>query len=233
MSKPFIEVLKKVSIFQGGDELFFEEVFNFGIPKNFCEGEIIFTKGDIIDNIYIVIEGCVKVSLSNENFNSETFRILSPGDFFGDINIIDDGPCDADLIAMSEGKALCIKKDNFEYLMDKYPQITREMLYVLCNRFRLAIKRISNRNRGRMFKTIQSLLDEAHCRGVNGEEGIILPELTHLEWACYSGLSRENFTKSISVLKKNGLLKTHSDNPRRLIVHDLDKLLEFQVQWTV
>jgi len=68
-------------------------------------------------------------------------RGLGPGDSFGDIALIDDGPRSATVVAETPLQLLSITSWNFKPLLLERPQIAHKLLLQLCARLRDAEKR--------------------------------------------------------------------------------------------
>lgn len=219
-----LEIIKNTVIFQELDTVALKYISNLCNYKDFTENQIICNSGSLADTFYIVAQGQVKMGIYNENSSCTTLWILNRGDVFGEIGVIDQKPFAFDLIALSRVKLLSINGDHFRNIMDKYPQINRFLLKEICEKLRLVTRRMKTKNASSLEKTAQTLMEVAINLGKSTEEGIALPSLTHQEWGFYAELSRESFTKSISLLRKQGIIKNHDKNQREIIICDLEKL---------
>ncbi len=87
----------------------------------FKTGEIIFTEGDLGNNLFIVYEGSVEIW---KNYNSPEQGLLSvygPGQLFGELALIDNSPRSATVIARQPCELLSISRENFNMITRSNP----------------------------------------------------------------------------------------------------------------
>jgi CRP/FNR family transcriptional regulator, cyclic AMP receptor protein len=61
---------------------------------------------------------------------------LGPGDYFGEMSLLDGKPRSATVIAITQLRTLALPSWTFNQLLDKHPEIMRAMLVELCGRLR-------------------------------------------------------------------------------------------------
>ena len=84
---------------------------------------------------YFIYEGTVRVEVSPRK------RVrLGPGDFFGEMSLLDGEPRSATVIAETPLRLLVIKSRNFWGLLDEVPELTQNVLLALSRRVRQAEK---------------------------------------------------------------------------------------------
>ncbi|MEW5821186.1 MAG: Crp/Fnr family transcriptional regulator [Cyanobacteriota bacterium] len=191
---------------------------------NYPAGNMIVMSEDMGQTFYVIEEGRVKISLASDNLQEVTISLLGQGDFFGEMSILDECPRAADVVALSDVKLLVVQKEHFIQHIHSFPSIGINLLRVLSERLRKVNKRVRNKNLSSNGKVIQALLEVAEEQGIISKEGMILPHLTHQEWAFYADVSRETFTRSINALKKVDLVKPYDGNTKQFVIIDQDKL---------
>jgi CRP/FNR family transcriptional regulator, cyclic AMP receptor protein len=82
---------------------------------------------------HLILEGSATVSK-----DGAVLRTLGPGDYFGEISMIDGKPRSATVTAVEPLKALAIPHLNFEAVLDEDPGFARQLLTTLCARLREA-----------------------------------------------------------------------------------------------
>jgi CRP/FNR family transcriptional regulator, cyclic AMP receptor protein len=82
---------------------------------------------------HFILEGSATVSKDGREL-----RTLGPGDYFGEISMIDGRPRSATVIAVDPMKALAVPHQDFEALVDDDPGFARHLLKTLCGRLREA-----------------------------------------------------------------------------------------------
>ncbi len=63
---------------------------------------------------------------------------LGPGDYFGEISLIDGKPRSASVAAETELRTIFLARWNFAVLLDDEPEVTKNLLLAVCARLRLA-----------------------------------------------------------------------------------------------
>lgn len=89
------------------------------------------------DSLYVIVEGRARVILEHNGVAEELAR-LGPGDFFGEMSLLDGKPRSATVLA--EGEVVCLVLPRWELLraMRRDPEIAIQMLTVLSGRLRAA-----------------------------------------------------------------------------------------------
>jgi len=108
--------LKKIYLFQNLTNEELTSVARIGATESFKEGDPIFKEGSVGDKLYIIVSGSVRISRKIDH-SEEALAILKPGDFFGEMALIEDIERSADAIAHEDSSLLTIKKDDFESLL--------------------------------------------------------------------------------------------------------------------
>ena len=80
------------------------------LPPN----EAVFEKGEEADSMYIIESGRAQVELENP-------IVLEPGDYFGEMGLINNNPRNATITTLEEVKLLQLKKEDLEELFDEHP----------------------------------------------------------------------------------------------------------------
>jgi CRP-like cAMP-binding protein len=107
-------------------------IFNrFAITKK--GGDIIFCEYEPGDAFYLIQSGQVKiVKIVGEL--EKTLDILNPGEFFGEMALLEEAPRSATTIALTDLKLLEFNRANFEVLMQGQPQIVLNLLKLFSKR---------------------------------------------------------------------------------------------------
>jgi CRP-like cAMP-binding protein len=91
--------------------------------RNYISGEYIFYQGDPGIGLYILIEGEVEITYSDEKGNCLRFASFSKGDFFGELALVDGEKRNASAIAKSEVKLAVLFKPDLDEFIEKFPKI--------------------------------------------------------------------------------------------------------------
>jgi HEAT repeat protein len=132
-----IHSLRRVPVFR---ELTAEDVTQVALITERVElpaGQIIFHKSDPGDVLYVVVDGRVAV-----RDGARDIAHIGAGEFFGELALLDDEPRSADAVCAEDSALLRIAGPDLEELMERRPQIAREIVRVLARRLRAATQRL-------------------------------------------------------------------------------------------
>ena len=126
-----VVVLKSTALFATTPENVLSSIVPIMKEITFREGEEIFAKGDIGTSLFIVHDGQVGV------FNGpQQLATFGPGDFFGELALLDAEPRSASAAALSEVLAFRIDQEDFYDVMEERGEVLRNILRMLCQRIR-------------------------------------------------------------------------------------------------
>lgn len=103
--------------------------------------KIIFGKGDLGNEMYIVLNGVVNIFTGEYSKEIPPLAVLKSGDFFGEMALLEDLPRSTTAIAQEDCIFLVIEKANFEKAIKKDPGFAINIMKSLSNRLRLQTKR--------------------------------------------------------------------------------------------
>ena len=110
--------------------------------KTYSTGQIIFCEYEPGDSFYLIQSGRVKIV---KIFGSieKTIDILQPGEFFGEMALLENAPRSASIVAIEECRLLEFNRDNFEVLMTGNPQMALKLLSLFAKRIYDQKRRLS------------------------------------------------------------------------------------------
>ena len=85
------------------------------------EGEVIFREGDPGDLLYLVGEGSVKISKSGRGGEQETLGFIQPGNFFGEMALLDGQPRSAMATAVGNTLLGTVDDPTFQHILELAP----------------------------------------------------------------------------------------------------------------
>lgn len=124
-------MLKGISIFTGLPSEAIEKLSLLMQEKICRPQEIIFKKGDSGQEMYVIVEGEVRVHDGNH-----VITRLGSGDVFGEYALIDDECRSASVTSERETSLLCLKKEQLNTFMTEHPEILIGMLHAQIKRMR-------------------------------------------------------------------------------------------------
>jgi CRP/FNR family cyclic AMP-dependent transcriptional regulator len=115
--------LQRISLFQGISRREFGHLFQVLVPRNYAPGEILFLEGDIGRALFILESGQVEISRANRAGDPVRVAVLTPGDYFGEMSLLDDRPRTATAAAIEPVRVLLLYKADLEKLVRQVPHI--------------------------------------------------------------------------------------------------------------
>ena len=101
--------------------------------KTYNAGQIIFCEYEPGDAFYLIQSGRVKIVKIFGNIE-KTIDILKPGEFFGEMALLENAPRSASIVAIDDCKLLEFNRSNFEVLMTGNPQMALKLLGLFAKR---------------------------------------------------------------------------------------------------
>jgi len=125
------EVLDRVELFRGADELFIREAVQLLRPEVFIPGEYIIRQGEYGDCMYFLTSGDVKILV-----DSKEVARLGPGTFFGETALMENIHRNATVIALAYCTGYRLARTDFDGLRSKYPEFNHQVQSVVAGRKR-------------------------------------------------------------------------------------------------
>ncbi len=147
----YLEYIRNVSIFRNIRYKELEILAALLEKREYPEGENVIQCNDPGNALFIIVEGRAKVILTDEEGNDFLLDELGPGQFFGEISLIDGKARSTDVFSATPLTVLRLKRRDFQDIMHRCPSIMLEMLEVLCHRLRHSIDRLKGVNISQMY----------------------------------------------------------------------------------
>ncbi len=187
------------------------------------KGETLFRRGDEGTALYIIISGCIKITLPSNKDDEITVTVFSSGDFFGEMALLDGMPRSADAVALEETHLYILDRSDFIAFLTSNESAVKSVLYALSMRLR----KTDNLLGETVFlnvsmRLMRRLADLAEIQGIMKEDGKeVAVHITQKELAGLIGVSRESVNKELKALEKEGLVETSRNT---IIIRDMARL---------
>jgi len=195
------------------------------VRRRFRRNEVIFHQGDPGDSLHVVASGAVKIVLPSSEGDEAIIATLQPGDFFGELALLDGAPHSATATAVEPVETLSLARAPFHQLLDD----DRGLRIALLSGLAAELRRLTGH------------VEELHFLDLAGRLAMRLVRLArdrdpnanfevHLEWpftqsdlAAMIGGTRQSVNKLLSRLVDDGLLVIEHET---LVIKDLHALAE-------
>ncbi len=121
--------LKKVPLFANLTNDHLLKIAAIATERETAASEVIFKEGEVGSELYVILTGKVRISKIVPGVGEEALAILEPGNYFGEMAIIDETPRSADAIVHVSGSLGVIKKEDLEELMFLQKDLAYELLW--------------------------------------------------------------------------------------------------------
>lgn len=103
----------------------------------FTPWQIIVAQGTPGQAFYLILTGRVEILRDGVSLGA-----FGPGDFFGEMSLLDDAPRSATIRAIDHVSCLMLSSWDFKAVLEVYPSIAIKLLEVLSRRLRVADERL-------------------------------------------------------------------------------------------
>lgn len=175
-----------------------------GQKRSYSKNTVIISEGDSSHSFYVINSGKVKVFLDDGQGKEIVLSILGPGEYFGEMSLIDDEARSAGVMVLEDAHLTVISMQNFRSCLEKYPKIAMRVMLGLTKRLRNANKKIGSLALLDVYgRVANALLQLAKKRD---EKLVIEEKLTHQDIANMVGSSREMVTRILRDLAADGYI---------------------------
>jgi CRP/FNR family cyclic AMP-dependent transcriptional regulator len=129
------EVLGALPLFSRVPKRHVRAIAKLAWPIDYTPGEVIVQAGDRGDSFYLMLDGRARVVGRS--------RVLRPGDFFGEMALIDGGLRSATIIATSAVRVMMVQRRAFLKVLKQNPQIGLAIMETLAERVRRLERAVS------------------------------------------------------------------------------------------
>jgi CRP/FNR family transcriptional regulator, cyclic AMP receptor protein len=112
---------------------------------DFPAGETIFNENDKGDALYVVHSGSVRIWVLDEDAEPVTLAELKPGDFFGELAVLDRGPRSTNATAINDITLHRLSSDDFQEFLLQHPDASIDVICEIAARMRQTNALVTNR----------------------------------------------------------------------------------------
>jgi CRP-like cAMP-binding protein len=220
------DALSAVPLFGGLDEDGLAGLIRGMRVRKFRRGETVFHVGDPGDALFIVMSGSIKITLPADTGDEAILATLRPGDFFGELALLDGAPRSATAIAIEATETYILPRERFRDLIATEPVMREALLATLA----AEVRRLTHHVEELHFLDITGRLASRLSRLANESGATTLPDgsirlagpLTQGDLAAMIGCTRQSVNKLLGMFTDDGLIRLERD---RIVVLNLDGLL--------
>ena len=219
-----MEYLQHIPLFQGMSAEQLQQIHHHSVERSYPKGAFIFFEGDPGEGLHFVISGKVKIVKGSDDGREHTIKIMQPGDVFAEVLLFTSLPYPATAVAAENSRIGMIKNSELEKLILTNNQLALQLIKSLSQRLLYAQRKIKDLALSDVLsRTAETLLSLARDHGQRNETGqiTILVDMPRQELANLVGTTRESVTRTLSAMKRDGLVDFDG---RRVILLKPEKL---------
>lgn len=196
--------LRRVPLLTGLSEQQLERLAAGSIRRNYPRGRTIVAEGEPSQSLYILLSGRAKVQRSDSEGKEVILAVLSAGDWFGEMSMIDDAPRSASVITLESCDFMSIDKASFKAILAQSPEVCMAIMRQLVARLREADRKIETLALLDVYGRVARVLLD-FSEDVNGER-VVKNRLPRQEIAKMIGASREMVSRVMKGLETDGFV---------------------------
>jgi len=198
-------LLQANAFFKSLDGAILDRLVSHAVIRKVKKGAVLFRKDDAGSTLYAVCEGAVRISVPSRQGQDAIFNIVSRGELFGEIALLDGGNRTADAIAIEDSEVMLIERREFVPVLRAHPEVAINLIEILCSRLRRTSEQVEDivflDVPGRLAKALLALQRRAAASPSTGIR------ITQRELSQMIGVSRESVNKQLRSWERRKWLK--------------------------
>lgn len=203
------EIIREVPLLARLSEADRRDLASSGRVRSYASGDVIFREGDRGDSLHIVIEGSVRIAVLSSAGAEAAVALLGPGEFVGDLALLDGLPRSASAIASQATKTLVVTRSAFLRWLTERPPAALALLETLSLRVRRTDEALADLAfvslPQRLAKRLLSLASgNPEVLAADPQDGAVRLRITQADLASMLGVSRESVNKQLNLFSREG-----------------------------
>ena len=203
-------VLRNIPLFSGLDESELERLSKVAMRRRAVRGEQVVRAGEDAETLIVMLTGRAKVTNFDEEGREIILAWLSPGEFFGEMGLIDGSPRSANVVAVEPCELLILGKHEFQRCMQDNFQVVQKLMQILVRRLREADRNIESLALLDVYGRVARLLLDM-SENDSGKR-VVRQKISKQDMARMIGASREMVSKVMRDLEVGGYIISEGDH---------------------
>lgn len=201
--------LQRVPLFSVLEAVQLDVVGRVVVRDKISKSRVVFAAGDASDSLYVILQGRVKVQMSDAEGKEVILAVLGPGEFFGEMSLIDDQPRSATVVALDSCEFLMVRKDDFRRCLVENTEMASLIMRGLVKRLREADRKIESLALLDVYGRVARVLLE--FSELEDGRRVLRDKLQRQDVAKMIGASREMVSRVMKGLETDGFLVPQTD----------------------
>jgi CRP-like cAMP-binding protein len=220
------ELLRTVPIFSELSDADIASLARLSSRRHYPKDTVVFFENEEGDFFFSIVGGRIKVTILGDDGREVILSILGPGDFFGEMALLDNEPRSATAIAVEDSELLSLHRHDFQSVLADNRSIMSALIKILASRIRKANHQISTLALLDVYgRVARVIVDMARDEGRRLKDGrIAFRRATHQEIANRIGTTRETVTRMLKDLERQGMI--HVEGREIIVQPDFEKVFD-------
>ena len=212
-----LELIRRVPLFSMLTANQAESVADGVVKRRFKRGEAIVEQGKKSHALSIILTGRARVITTDTRGREVILATMHPGDYVGEMSLIDNEPHSATVRAEVQTDALILGQQEFARCLPENSSMTYAVLRGLVQRLRHADRKIESLALMDVYGRVARALLEFATKDAEGN-AVIRDKVSRQDLAKMVGASREMVSRVMKDLEERGFIETRADSS--LLVRD-------------
>lgn len=204
-----LDLIRRVPLFSMLTSDQAEAVAEGVVKRRFRRGEIIVEQGRKSNALFILLTGRARVLTADSRGREVILAVLQPGDYVGEMSLIDNEPHSATVRAEVQTDVLVLGRSEFARCLPENSSLSYAIMRGLVARLRNADRQIESLALldvyGRVARTLLDMSEQ------DGEIKIIRNKVSRQDLAKIVGASREMVSRVMKDLEERGFVETQEN----------------------
>jgi CRP/FNR family cyclic AMP-dependent transcriptional regulator len=204
-----LDLIRRVPLFSMLTNDQAQSIADSVVKRRFRRGEIVVEHGRKSNTLFILLNGRARVLTSDSRGREVILAVLQPGDYVGEMSLIDNEPHSATVRAEVQTDMLVLGRQEFARCLPENSSLSYAILRGLVSRLRQADRQIESLALldvyGRVARTLLDMAEQ------NGEQLLIRNKVSRQDMAKIVGASREMVSRVMKDLEERGVIETQEN----------------------
>jgi CRP/FNR family transcriptional regulator, cyclic AMP receptor protein len=206
-----LELIRRVPLFSMLTPTQAEAVADAVIKRRFKRGELVVEQGKKTNALFIILTGRARVLTTDTRGREVILANLSPGDYIGEMSLIDNEPHSASVRAEIQTDVLMLGRVEFARCLPENTSMAYAVMKGLVQRLRHADRKIESLALMDVYGRVARALIEASETDAQGQV-FIRDKVSRQDLAKMVGASREMVSRVMKDLEERGYIETLENN---------------------
>ena len=206
---PALDVIRRLALFSSLTDEQARSIAGSVVRRRFKRGDLVVKRGERVDSLFILLTGRARVLASNLEGREVIIASLRPGDYVGEMSLIDNEPQSTTVRVEVQSDMLVLGHAEFARCLSENASLSYAVMRGLVRRLRAANRQIHSLAlldvSGRVAQVLMDMAEEVD------ELHLIREKVSRQHLAKVVGASREMVSRVMADLEARGMLQTRQD----------------------